>query len=177
MRNRLTPFSLDPICVRYGITFLPSSSRCQHPRIVLRHDIIHLFCQFTTLKSDVRGSFLEVTYTEQIIFVDILRRVVPNMLHQPYSDITTVVRYRFTIQQKQHSFQVYQLISPPAPVQTKSPAVMRNLIVDDDFLTEVAGTVGFVIPRQAFEDADDATFKDIHFVQMDCPAPAAVPVT
>lgn len=43
---------------------------------------------------------------------------------------------------------------------------MRHQIVDDDLLTEAAGTVGFVIPRQAFEDVDDPALKYIHFVEM-----------
>lgn len=76
---------------------MPSSSRCQHPRIVLRHDIIHLFCQVDPFKSDVRCSLPEVTDTEEIIFVNILRRFVPNMIHQSSSNIATVVGYRFTI--------------------------------------------------------------------------------
>ncbi len=88
------------------------------------------------------------------------------MLHQPGRDITTVVRDRFAIKQKQHPLQVCQLILPPAPVKTESPAVMRHQIVDDDLLTKTTRTVGFVIPRQPFKHIDKSSLKNIHFVQM-----------
>lgn len=65
MRNHLTLFRFMRIGSGNGsgkeLLPSPSSSRCQHSRIVLRHDIIHLFCQIVPLKSDVRGSLLEVT--------------------------------------------------------------------------------------------------------------------
>ncbi|MNN76339.1 hypothetical protein D3C81_1927130 [compost metagenome] len=88
------------------------------------------------------------------------------MLHQSGRDIPPVVRDGFAIQQKQHSLQVRQLITSPAPVQAESPPVIRHQIVDDDLLTKAAWAIGFVIPRQAFEDIDDTTFKNIHFVEM-----------
>ena len=58
------------------------------------------------------------------------------------------------------------MIPTPTPVQTESPAIVTHQIVDDDLFTKAAGTIGFVVPRQAFEDIDNATLKYIHFVQM-----------
>ncbi len=43
--------------------------RCQHPRIVLCDDVVHLLHQIQTFEYQMRGSFLKVTNAEEIIFV------------------------------------------------------------------------------------------------------------
>lgn len=113
---------------------------------MLRDNVVHTLNQLKAFEGQVRGAFLIVTNAEELIFVSVLSRVIPDMLHQPGGDITPVVRDGFAIQQKQHSLQVRQLIPSPTPVEAKAPAVMRNQIVDDDLLAEAKGTVSFVIP-------------------------------
>jgi hypothetical protein len=85
MRNHLTPFRFIRMgqvmgqvrnCLPALFISLPASPDSASPRY---HSS---FLSDHTFKSDVRVP-LEVTYTEEIIFVNILRRVIPNMFHQP----------------------------------------------------------------------------------------------
>jgi len=55
--------------------------RCQHPRIVLCDDVVHLLHQIQTFEYQMRGSFLKVTNAEEIIFVRLRTRMIANMLH------------------------------------------------------------------------------------------------
>ncbi|TCV07079.1 hypothetical protein EDC54_103338 [Samsonia erythrinae] len=117
-------------------------------------NIVHLIDQVRTLKDEMPDAFLKVTNAEELILVFLLMRIITNMVHQPDGDIAPIVGNRFTIQQIEHTFQSGQLIASPAPVQAKAPTVVCHQITDDDFLTEVARVISFVIPRQPFEYVD-----------------------
>lgn len=55
--------------------------RCQHPRIVLCDDVVHLFYELRTLECQMCSSFLKVTNAEEIIFVRLHTRMIANMFH------------------------------------------------------------------------------------------------
>ena len=92
------------------------------------------------------AAFLEVADGEQIVFENLLMRIIAHEIHKADRDIMPVIGNGFPIQQVEHSLQIGQLITPPAPVQAIAPSVMLHQIVDDNLLAEVTGIIGFVIP-------------------------------
>lgn len=82
----------------------------------------------------MRGAFLKVADGEVTVVVSILAWVITNMIHQVNGYITAIIRYRFAVEQIQHSFKIGKLIPLVSPRQAKTPAVMSHQIVDDDLL-------------------------------------------
>lgn len=67
------------------------SFRRQHPRIMLRHDVIHLLHQIQTLKCDMPAALLKIANSEQITFENLLMRVIAHKIHKPDGDIMPVI--------------------------------------------------------------------------------------
>ncbi len=61
------------------------------------NDVVHMLNQPKAFESQMRGSLLKVTNAEELILVNVLSRIIMNMLHQQGGDITPVVGNRFAI--------------------------------------------------------------------------------
>ena len=102
------------ICHKYGRFKRASLKRedlihslsSQHPRVVLRDDIVHLLYQIHTLKRDMTTALLEKANSEEIISEYLLSWIIAYEVHQPYSHIMPIIGNGFTIQQEQHALQV-----------------------------------------------------------------------
>ena len=100
-------------------------------------------------------ALLKVANSEQLIFENLLMRIIAHKIHKPDGDIMPIIGDRFAIQQIEHTLQIGKLISPPAPVQAVAPSVMIHQIVNDNLLTEITGIIGFVVPAQSLKYIDN----------------------
>lgn len=133
---------------------------------MLRHNVIHLIHQIQSLECDVSTAFLKVANSEQLIFENLLMRIIAHKIHKPDGDIMPVIGNGLPIQQVEHPFQIGKLISPPAPVQAVAPSVMLHQIVNDNLLTEITGIIGFVVPAQSLKYIDNPTFENVLLVMV-----------
>ncbi len=60
---------------------------------MLRHNVIHLIHQIQSLECDVSTAFLKVANSEQLIFENLLMRIIAHKIHKPDGDIMAVIGF------------------------------------------------------------------------------------